>query len=109
MPRISPVARSLSVVSVPEDVAKDIEQTYEYLQENPGFAFIAQDFKDKAELDLWRKQVDSYLATREAGILKFQKIRSDDLPNTAIKFTLVPLSEWKARGRAPKTTETTPE
>lgn len=118
---IAPVERDSTVVTVPEDVSKSLEEAWAYLQEHPGYVFLAtfedeteesEDEKDEngdplvvvtksaaEQLATFRKQATHYLATREGGALVHEKIRTDGLGDGAMRFTIMRPEDRTKRGR----------
>lgn len=97
---IKPVRRenTTPIVSVPEDVAAELETLYEYLTANPKECGLIrfEDEKDEAgnittaaeQKKTFEKVAKSWALTRGAGTLVFRKLPSPGLGDDAFRFTL---------------------
>lgn len=84
---VRPAASSATVVDVPAEVKKDVEDTYKTLTANPGTeAHLA--FKDEDERLLWTRQARAYCTTREAGALRFRQLPSKNLPDNEMRLQI---------------------
>ena len=83
----SPKPGQSSTIEVPDSVKQDVDEIYAHLREHgdqEGFAT----FDTADEVAPWMRQVRAYVATREAGALKFRQLPSKHLPDTQIRFKL---------------------
>jgi hypothetical protein len=95
-------AGQASTVNIPDEVKEDVEAAYKHLRENPtkeGFVTFGDGTKwdtlkeevqkaVKTERNAWVAQVRGYVATREAGALKFRILPSKHLTPAELRFKL---------------------
>lgn len=97
------VDASTTYVEVSEETIEDVEQSYEYLRENPGKKGLAE-FDSMDERRAWLKEARAYVKDRAQGTLTLRLLPGKGLPETSFYFSLKPEAEdiaanGAARGR----------
>jgi hypothetical protein len=90
---IKPVlAQGPTIVEVPDEVAKDLEELFAHLTANPGQLALAE-FDTPEEKVAFVKQARSWASTHEP-VLEYRQSPSTGLAATALKFNIrTPLTD----------------
>lgn len=92
---------SLGLDDIPQDVKDDVEEVYAYLKANPTGRMRTPAFASKTEMLTWVALVQAYCAVRPAGVLRFRKSPTRNLPENVMDFRITdPLPDNGAEGIA---------
>lgn len=95
-----PLSGTASAPEIPQDVKDDVEAIYAHLTAHPdqeGFA----EFANNAEREKFHKDAMLYCRTRAAGVLKFRKLNSKNLPPNQMRFQITADLAANADGQSP--------
>lgn len=71
---------------IPDDVKEEMEEAYTQLSGRDGR--IRAEFDTEDEATLYCRQAASYCTQREAGVLKFRRSPTKNLPKNVVDFTV---------------------